>query len=743
MPPPSQRKVYCAFADGLKTAFPVGCTINHDTYDDLKAKIQQKKRLHTVDIDRWILYSPGRVLDKEQPFIPSPKDSRLPSKFLVEATNPESSDPEVDVVVMVGDQPAFLKRSVYEFFTSGNILCPSASSERFANSKGLPYSPPSPGSLVNSPGRQWDYQASPELTEVLHDEVKQHFDNYVRQYIDKTTIPLYLFLSGAGTGKSRNAAELDKTIYKCFDGTYFDENQQLVSQLQSPFVFHVSLETGTSLREEEGDPWKAIGARMLLQILQNDVPRDKKLSVNNITSMWHPPTPDEIIQLLSPAGSSALEKRTVILVVDGLHNISTVFGEYKMLEVLTNLGDLAHRGFIIVCGTSTVSGPFDRLLAGSRRRRIPLLCSPLDPPRINDKPVFSMDNVVQQVLVSDCGGPGRAFEFLLKIFQMLPGDVSCEVKHVIAQKLQILYSGVLPSENDSVAIIKAVLANKCLPRYAPIPGTQVTPDEVCQNGLIRFTSENTGSNNPVGYFKVPYIWLLILCLTYKGNRFFQEFQLLDYRDFRSKQDPTLPGGFSLADFEKLMVKVRKIKSHMFEDGQKVTLGELHQGAIMGKETETIAFNNRHLNGDVAVHRIQTKTTRNNEHSWVIETSAGQVYIRLHKHIILNGTSAPDGDAVLSLDSTTPRTETHQYKHLRKGSFDFNKEKNKAAGTNDIFALFCTSSIPRLRDNNRYHIPPRSILVAKDNWDSYFGPYASRSYLFAKETCQRSEEAFNV
>lgn len=277
--------------------------------------------------------------------------------------------------------------------------------------KGSRTPPPSPGSLVNSPGRQWDYQASPELTEVLHDEVKQHFDNNVRQYIDKTTMPLYLFLSGAGTGKSRNAAELDKTIYKCFDGTYFDENQQLVSQLQSRLVFHVSLENGTSLREEESDPWKAIGARMLLQILQNDVPREKKLSVSNITSMWHPSTPDEIIQLLSPAGSSALDKRTVILVVDGLHNISTVFGEYKMLEVLTSLGDLAHCGFVIVCGTSTVSGPFDRLLAGSRRRRIPLLCSPLDPPRINDKPVFSMDNVVQQVLVSDCGGHGRAFEF--------------------------------------------------------------------------------------------------------------------------------------------------------------------------------------------------------------------------------------------------------------------------------------------------------------------------------------------
>lgn len=32
----------------------------------------------------------------------------------------------------------------------------------------------------------------------------------------------------------------------------------------------------------------------------------------------------------------------------------------------------------------------------------------------------------------------------------------------------------------------------------------------------------------------------------------------------------------------------------------------------------------------------------------------------------------------------------------------------------------------------YDVPQGSILVAKENWDEYFGPYAGRSYVFARE-----------
>ncbi|KAN0087013.1 hypothetical protein V8E54_000701 [Elaphomyces granulatus] len=135
--------------------------------------------------------------------------------------------------------------------------------------KRLPYTPPDPGVLLNSPGRAWDYQVSPGMKTIIREEVGEHFGHYVNGNLDKSTIPLYLILSGAGTGKSRNAAELHETTYRCFDGTYFQEtNEELANFLRDPYIFHISFENGSGVQTEESDPWRAIGSRMILQLLR-------------------------------------------------------------------------------------------------------------------------------------------------------------------------------------------------------------------------------------------------------------------------------------------------------------------------------------------------------------------------------------------------------------------------------------------------------------------------------------------
>lgn len=160
-----------------------------------------------------------------------------------------------------------------------------------------------------------------------------------------------------------------------------------------------------------------------------------------------------------------------------------------------------------------------------------------------------------KVFVSDCSGHGRALELLLDVFPGIPADIGPEVKSLMANELAHLYRGVLPGESDSIPIVKAVLTNRRLWRYSAIPRTHLTPDEVCQNGLICFADQVSGlAINPSGYFNVPYIWSLALCLTYKHNRFFDELQLLDYQDFLTKDTH---GVSSWADFEKSMVKFVK------------------------------------------------------------------------------------------------------------------------------------------------------------------------------------------
>jgi hypothetical protein len=69
-------------------------------------------------------------------------------------------------------------------------------------------------------------------------------------------MPLYLLLSGAGTGKSRNAVNCSG-----------DEDEELREKLRNAWVFHTSFENGTSLRPSESDPLTAIGTRMLYQLL--------------------------------------------------------------------------------------------------------------------------------------------------------------------------------------------------------------------------------------------------------------------------------------------------------------------------------------------------------------------------------------------------------------------------------------------------------------------------------------------
>lgn len=66
-------------------------------------------------------------------------------------------------------------------------------------------------------------QMFPRFTMELRNKLFEQYSPYIKRYKDKRHVPLYLFLSGASTGKSRNAAELHRTAYNCFNGTHFQK----------------------------------------------------------------------------------------------------------------------------------------------------------------------------------------------------------------------------------------------------------------------------------------------------------------------------------------------------------------------------------------------------------------------------------------------------------------------------------------------------------------------------------------
>jgi hypothetical protein len=242
----------------------------------------------------------------------------------------------------------------------------------------------------------------------------EHYTAYINGLIDKQHIPLYLFLSGAGTGKSRNAAELHKTAYDCFNGTLFPKHkdaelakreEKLARMLENAFVFHISLENGTSLGYYDSDPWTAIGSRMLLQLLGEPDNTGWKLQtrIDQIVNKWHPPEPETVLDLVISKDES--KTRAVFIIMDGLHNVK-VFGEGVLAKILTQLGNLTHwDGFMMVCSTSIVSGPVETILKGSHQIRIPLPCGPLEVPTINQMPVIEVENnIIAEMLVKDCDG---------------------------------------------------------------------------------------------------------------------------------------------------------------------------------------------------------------------------------------------------------------------------------------------------------------------------------------------------
>ncbi|CAJ0831051.1 9052_t:CDS:2 [Entrophospora sp. SA101] len=128
--------------------------------------------------------------------------------------------------------------------------------------EGLPYIKPK--SLVTSSGLKWQYQLDPHLKDTLQEETEKHHFHFCNGENDKINRPIYLFFSGAGTGKSRNASEFHNTLIKCLNCS---KDLKLKEKIQDAWVFNVSLENGISFsRSVESIGILAVGIRMFWQL---------------------------------------------------------------------------------------------------------------------------------------------------------------------------------------------------------------------------------------------------------------------------------------------------------------------------------------------------------------------------------------------------------------------------------------------------------------------------------------------
>jgi hypothetical protein len=80
----------------------------------------------------------------------------------------------------------------------------------------------------------------------LQREIRGHYKPFLQGNLNKSDIPfIYLFLSGAGTGKSRNANEFYQMAISCLLSS---KDKELLAGIKDVHMFHISFDNGTPLQ---------------------------------------------------------------------------------------------------------------------------------------------------------------------------------------------------------------------------------------------------------------------------------------------------------------------------------------------------------------------------------------------------------------------------------------------------------------------------------------------------------------
>ncbi|CAI2187981.1 9216_t:CDS:2, partial [Funneliformis geosporum] len=599
--------------------------------------------------------------------------------------------------------------------------------------EGLQYKKPKP--LVSSHGSNWQYQSDPKLKKILRKHTESHYMHFVNENDDKIDRPTYLFFSGAGTGKSRNASEFHNMLIQSLKDS---NNLELKNMIQDAWVFNISLENGTSFsRSIERFDILAIGVRMFWQVYTGDDDFDRFLFT------YDAPTPLEVIRWIAKGHNKEKEdmkKTAIILVVDGLQNFMTsnddgLDEDSAFYQTLSKISDLALNNdfFLIPCCTATITRSFDQTIKSSNRLRVRLPVVSLNPPTIfRDNKYISVfqDHHIINLLVDDCGGHGRALEVLAETI----GDKNIndcnfdQLMHDLRASLEDRYPSVLNiSALEAQAIVRAILTRIRLDSRKCVPCTDKLPDYFVQPGLIRFEKIGTSAE---GYFNAPYIWIWIMAQpsTLGGDPLLRDWQFCDYGEHVATFDRRrIPGAQLWDHFEYFVAIFRYLKSRVLEEGQKTTISEIHTGARLRLEYD-ITFTNHHLKLEHAKHQEVTNSSKYTKTRKIIcEDSV--VNVREGKYCIINGGSAPHGDSFLSLDQSRKNNpnEVHQAKKWKTSRINrklYYDEREKSAGDRDFFILFTTG------ESDNFDLPENSGIVDKSNWNNYFGPFAGRAYNYA-------------
>ncbi|KAJ3125856.1 hypothetical protein HK098_008169 [Nowakowskiella sp. JEL0407] len=408
-----------------------------------------------------------------------------------------------------------------------------------------------PRLLFASSGAKWMYQFQSLLYEKLKPALDSHFENFSNNITDKSEIPTYYYISGAGTGKSRNA-----------------------NRLKNSFVFRVSFSNRTPRENEEKDLSKAVGIRMLSQLLTEK-------SFEHVFDNYEAPSPSE--SLMRFTGSWDANEAA-------FHN-----GLSKVVSAAL------HGSLIFICFTSSIPGFLNKSANQEDSKRVYLPDASLSPPIYidNSVPAFSSNRIVQ-MLVSD----GRALESLKTA---ILGKNINEIDRILLsmRRTRKMRSGCTASYHLRLQypeIARVIFERARLKANEKVSGTPFTPEEIARSGLISF--ERADFMEEFGYLKAPCAWFIL------GN------DLLTQNKF---------SGY-WASFDEFVAFFRTFKANLYSDEKDMSISKIHRGAKLKRD---LLFKNHHVVSTIT-KAARITSSHDYKHCFLTRTNAKtcNVYLSL-------------------------------------------------------------------------------------------------------------------
>ncbi|CAG8713490.1 11753_t:CDS:2, partial [Funneliformis caledonium] len=430
---------------------------------------------------------------------------------------------------------------------------------REVEGKGLYYQ--EPDLLLKTSGALWEFQTPTGFKEIFQNELFDHYKYWRNEQIDKTYIPLYFLLSGAGTGKSHTATELPRLSKKYAEDI---DDADLKKALEKPFVFNISFENGTPLNlKEEKAPTQAIALRMLHQLLG-------KTTAWDIIMRRYIASPSDVLNLISMHHKISRQDMTIFLIIDGL-------------QTALKDGEDSHN-------KTTITSPVEKFLSFSHQKRIFLPTAHLTAPYKREHGVLMQvfpSHPIIEMLINDMGGHGRALETLQDVlvhYKNLDIVNFTDLINDIRTKLQDRYSEwIVAGSQILMPVLRIILSHQVVDSTIPFPGTDgLKVDDVTQFGLIWF-QKTIGLQ---GFLTCAYVWLWIMAHT-SGDPILKNWRFTYYEEQQGKGDVTVPPGAQYwQHLEHYVAQIRVLKSMVYENGEVISMSKLHFGA--------------YLNGDVKI-----------------------------------------------------------------------------------------------------------------------------------------------